>query len=82
MGDSNSLINLGDWGKPANTLIIKISDAIGGIFKPYQITRVAQAEARAEMIRATTDLKVTELQRRAIRRFFMEEVVSRILWKS
>jgi len=73
MGDSKSLISLGDLTKPANTLIEKISDAIGEVFKPYQIVRVAQAEARAETIRAATQIKVTELQRRAVRRFIMEE---------
>jgi uncharacterized protein DUF2806 len=73
MGDSHSIINLGDLTKPANTLIEKISDAIGGIFKPIQIVRVAEAEAKAETIRAATQIEVTELQRRAMRRFIMEE---------
>jgi hypothetical protein len=69
----NSIINLGDLTKPANTLIEKISDAIGGIFRPIQIVRVAEAEAKAETIRAATQIEVTELQRRAMRRFIMEE---------
>jgi hypothetical protein len=73
MGDSTSLINLGDLAKPANTLIEKISDAIGGIFKPYQIRRVAQAEAEAQRIRAVTQIEVTDLQRRAMHRFIVEE---------
>lgn len=30
MDGSNSIINLGDLSKPANTLIEKISNAIGG----------------------------------------------------
>jgi hypothetical protein len=34
MGDSGALINIGELAKPANTLVEKISDAIGGIFKP------------------------------------------------
>lgn len=73
MGDSNSLVNLGDLAKPANTLIEKISDAIGGIFKPYQIRRVAQAEAEADKIRAIAQIEITDLQRRAMARFFAEE---------
>lgn len=73
MNDPNSIINLGDISKPANTLIKKISDAIGGIFKPYQIRRVAQAEAEAEKIKAVTQIEITELQHRAIQRFFIEE---------
>ena len=44
MGSNNSIVNLGDLSKPATVLIEKISDAIGGIFKPYQIKRIAKAE--------------------------------------
>ncbi len=40
----NSIINLGELSKPATVLIEKISDAVGGIFKPYQIIRAAKAE--------------------------------------
>lgn len=70
---SKSLINLGELGKPANTLVEKISDAIGGIARPWQIVRVAQAEAEAEKIRAVTQIEITELQRRAMVRFLAEE---------
>jgi hypothetical protein len=74
MGKSgNSLINLGDLSKPANTLIEKISDAIGGLYKPFQIRRVAQAEADADRIRAVTQIEITELQQRAMLRLVAEE---------
>jgi len=73
MGDPHPIISLGDFGKPANTLIEKIADAIGGIFKPHQIVKVAQAEAEAEKIRAVTHIEVTQLERRAMRRLIMEE---------
>lgn len=73
MSDSKSIINLGDLSKPANTLIEKISDAIGGIARPWQIVRVAEAEAEAEKIRVATQIEVTELQRRAMLRFIAEE---------
>ncbi len=69
---NDCLIDVGNLSKPANTLIEKISDAIGGIFKPYQIRRVAQAEAEAEF-RAATQIKITGLQRRALFRFMTEE---------
>lgn len=69
----NPLINVGDLAKPINTLIEKISDAIGGYYKPFQITRVAQAETDAEKIRAVGQVEVTEIQRRAMTRFFAEE---------
>lgn len=73
MEGSNSIINLGDLSKPADTLIKKISDAIGGIFKPYQIRRVAEAESEADKIRAVSQIEISELQHRAMQRFFIEE---------
>jgi hypothetical protein len=75
MSDDNSisLVNLGKLSKPANTLILKISEALGGIFKPWQIERVAEAEAKASLIRAKTDLQITDLHRRAMHRFVEEE---------
>lgn len=73
MSESNSIINLGDLSKPATVLIEKISDAIGGIFKPYQIRRVAEAEAQAEKTKALVQIKINELQQRAINRFMIEE---------
>lgn len=73
MSDESSLINIGELAKPATVLIEKISDAIGGCFKPYQIRRIAQAEAEAERIKATTQIEITDLQHRAMQRFFVEE---------
>ncbi len=73
MTEGKSIINLGDISKPATALIEKISDAIGGYFKPYQIKRVAKAEAEAEIIRAQAQIEITELQRRALTRFIAEE---------
>ena len=73
MTDPDQLARLGDLSKPATTLIEKISDAIGGIFKPYQIRRIARAEADAELIRVATQIEITELQRRAVQRFLAEE---------
>jgi hypothetical protein len=69
----NSLINLGEISKPATVLIEKISNAVGGIFKPYQIVRVAKAEADADRIHAESQIQVTDLQRRAMHRFLEEE---------
>ena len=54
-------------------LIEKISDAVGGLFKPYQIVRVAKAEAEAECIRAESEIQISDLQRRAFYRFLEEE---------
>lgn len=73
MEGTKALISLGDLSKPATVLVEKISDAIGGIFKPYQIRRVAQAEAEADKIKAVTQIEISELQRRALQRFMVEE---------
>lgn len=53
---TNNLINLGKLSKPATVLIEKISDAVGGIFKPYQIVRVAKAESEANRIQAESQI--------------------------
>lgn len=70
---STSLVNLGDLSRPASTLIEKVSSAIGGIFEPWQITRVAKAEAEAGLIKAKSEIEITDLHRRAMRRFVEEE---------
>lgn len=73
MSEGNSLINLGNISKPATVLIEKISEALGGYFKPHQIRRVAKAEAEAEIIKAQAQIEITDLQRRALTRFVAEE---------
>lgn len=67
------MINLGDVSKPADTLIKKVSKAVGGIFEPYQIKRIAKAEAEASVIKAQAEIQITELHRRAMHRFIEEE---------
>ncbi|PSW58113.1 DUF2806 domain-containing protein [Photobacterium leiognathi] len=71
--NSISLVNLGKLSKPANTLIEKVSCAIGGVFEPWQIKRVAKAEAEASLIKAESEIKITDLHRRAMHRFVEEE---------
>jgi len=73
MVEGSSLINVGELTKPATVLIEKISDALGGVFRPRQIVRVARAEAAAELIRAEADVKISEIQQRAVRRLVQEE---------
>ena len=70
---TNSLINLGNLSKPADTLIKKVSDAVGGLFAPYQVKRMAKAEAEAAMIKAQSETEITDLHRRAVRRWIEEE---------
>jgi hypothetical protein len=73
MSGENPIISLGELSKPATVLIQKISDAVGGLFKPYQIIRVAKAEAEAERIRADGQTQISDLQRRAFYRWLDEE---------
>ncbi len=70
---SISLVNLGKLSKPADTLVKKVSSAVGGIFEPWQIKRVAKAEAEANLIKAKSEIEITDLHRRAMHRFVEEE---------
>jgi Protein of unknown function (DUF2806) len=73
MSEERSLINIGELSRPATVLVEKISDAIGGIFHPYQIKRIASAEAEARYIQTKSDIQISDLQRRALQRFLIEE---------
>ena len=70
----NPLVNLGELSKPATVLIEKISEAAVGIARPYQIKRVAKAEAEAAKIKAQSEIEITDLQRRAEQRRAAEDV--------
>lgn len=59
--------------KPATVLIEKISDAVGGIAKPYQLVRVAKAERETARIRAESEIETDHLRFRALSRFAEEE---------
>lgn len=59
--------------KPATVLVERVSDAVGGLFRPWQTLRVAKAEADARKILAAADIEVTEMQRRALVRMLTEE---------
>ena len=73
MSENNSIVNFGNLAKPAIILIEKISDAVGGIFKPLQIKRIAKAEAVAEKIKALTKIEISDLEQRGLQRFAHEE---------
>jgi hypothetical protein len=66
-------VNVGDIAKPASLLIEKISGAIGEIYRPYGIKLLARAESEAELIKAKSQIEITELQRRAFTRLAAEE---------
>jgi hypothetical protein len=78
MGDSQPLINvdlsgIGELSKPANTLIERVTDAVGGAFRPQQMRRVARAEVDVELIKARGALELSDLQQRALERLVGEE---------
>lgn len=73
MSEGMSLINLDGLSEPANTLIQKVADGVGGLFAPWQIRRVAKAEADAAITKATAQLQITNLQRRTLERVVAEE---------
>ncbi len=73
MTDVTDLAKVDSFTKPATILIEKISDAVGGIFKPYQMIRVAKASAEVEKIQAKTQIEITDIQQRALQRFLVEE---------
>lgn len=68
-----SLINLGELSRPATVLIEKVSEAVGGVFRPYQTRRMAEAEADAAITQAQAQIQISDLQRRAVHRFVIEE---------
>lgn len=70
---SISLLNLSKLSEPADTLIRKISNAAGVLFEPYQIKRVAKAKAEAAKTQAQSEIEITDLHRRAARRWIEEE---------
>ena len=68
-----SLISTRGLTKPATVLINKISNAVGTLWEPKQIRRVAQAKADAAMTLAKGDIEIDEVKRRAANRFVEEE---------
>lgn len=70
---NNSLINLGDLAKPIDTLVVKISDAVGTVYEPRRIKKVAEAEAEAAKVRAESEIEIVDLHHRAERRRLEED---------
>ena len=68
-----SLINTGGLTKPVTVLIEKISNAVGTLWAPKQIRRVAQAQADAAMVMAKGEIEIDEVRQRAAQRFVEEE---------
>ena len=68
-----TVVDITGLSLPATTLIEKISDAIGIVYEPYRISRKAKAEAKANMIKAKSEIDISDVQLRAINRWVKEE---------
>lgn len=68
-----SVVSTGALAEPANTFIRKVSDLVEGAFAPYQIRRVAKAKADAAITQAESEIEMTDLHKRAARRWIEEE---------
>ncbi len=66
-------IDGGRISEVAGKFIDKVSDAVGVIAKPYQIKRVAEAEAQAAVIQANARVQISEIERRGLERLIREE---------
>jgi len=73
MASGFALVDLGKLSEPVNTLIEKVSDAVGGLCKPWQIRRIAKAEAAAHLIQVETHIQSDEVRQRALARLAEEE---------
>ncbi len=63
-----SVIDLNGLSKPTSKLIEAISNAIGTVYAPMHIKRIAKANAESELIKAKAEIDKQELQKRAIDR--------------
>lgn len=66
-------VDVGKISDVAIKLVDKISDAVGVVAQPWQIERIARAEAKADFIRANTRIQISELEERALQRMVREE---------
>ena len=70
-----NLIDLKSLTKPAEMLIKKISNAAGILYEPNRIKREAEAQAKADLIKAKSEIEITGLQKRSARRWMIEEMI-------
>ena len=70
-----NLIDLKPLTKPAEMLIKKISNAAGILYEPNRIKREAEAQAKADLIKAKSEIEITGLQKRSARRWMIEEMI-------
>lgn len=78
MMSEKSLIDVGSLAKPVETLINRVSDAVGGIAAPYQLVRMAKAQAQADVILTKANAESSAIQERALNRMIAEETERQI----
>ena len=68
-------IDFGGLTKPATVFLEKVSGAVGWVAnaESKQIVRMAEAEAKADLILAESQIKLTEVQERGLKRVVHEE---------
>ena len=72
---SNPILNIGELAKPATVLIEKVSDAVGCLYEPTKIKRLASADSEAARIISESHIQITDLERRAAQRWLKEEAI-------
>ena len=73
MEEQKGIFNIGDLAQPVTKLIEKVADAAGVLYEPRKIKRLAKAQAEADLIKAKSDIEITDLQNRGLYRFVQEE---------
>ena len=65
--------DLAGLSEPATRLIDKISGAMGVLWEPHQIKRIAKAKVEAAKIEVQGEIEITDMRRRALRRWIAEQ---------
>ncbi|WP_081729149.1 DUF2806 domain-containing protein [Pseudomonas sp. URMO17WK12:I4] len=73
MSEGKSVIDLGNLSQPATRLIEKISDAIGVVYEPIRVIKLAEAKAHAALIEYNSKNTISELESRALNRLLKRE---------
>lgn len=75
MSDLKSLVELGKLTEPATALIEKISNAVGILYEPRRIIKLAEAQAHADLINFNSKKNLTDLEQRAIASLIEKEKI-------
>ena len=65
---SNSILDTKSLSKPVSKLIDAISNAIGTVYQPTHLRRMAKANAESEIIKSKSDIDIKLLKKRASER--------------